>query len=117
MAGPRKVRVFRDRKKSPNWYVEWRDQQGRRRTESCGPARTDADERAQQIRQELRAARIASTKTAFAGCSPTIVTNVVRLHGRIDLGEYQVPVEISIELTNEVLQALRKTLAGVSDDE
>src|SRR6266566_4600413 len=115
MAGPRKVRVFRDRKKSRNWYVEWRDSDGRRRTESCGPTRTDAEQRAQQIRQELRIARIASTKTSFAGSSPAIVTNVVRLHARIDLGEYQVPVEISVELTTEVLQVLRKTLAGVNE--
>lgn len=110
MPGPRKVRVFRDRNKSPNWYVEWRDGQGRRRTESCGPSRTDAEERAQEIRKQLRAARIASTKAAFAASSPTIVTNIVRLHARIDLGEYQVPVEISLELTTDVLNALRRTI-------
>jgi hypothetical protein len=42
VAGPRKVRIFRDLKKSPNWYVEWRDLDGRRHCESCGPQREDA---------------------------------------------------------------------------
>jgi hypothetical protein len=117
MPGPRKVRVFRDRKKSPNWYVEWRDGQGQRRTESCGPDRADAEQRAQQIREELLAARIASNKKLVAGSLPAIVTNLVRMHAVINLGEYQVPVEISFELTKEVRQALRRTISDVNDIE
>jgi hypothetical protein len=111
MPGSRKVRVFLDRKKSPNWYVEWRDEQGRRRAESCGPDRADADQRAQQIRQELRAARLTSTKTPPITASPSIVTNLVRLHARITLGEYEVPAEISIELTPDLLRLIRRHIS------
>ena len=117
MPGPRKVRVFRDRKKSPNWYVEWRDGQGQRRTESCGPKRADAEQRAQEIREELRVARIASSKTPVAGSMPGIVTNLLRMHAVINLGEYQVPVEISFELTKEVRQAFRRTISDVDEVE
>ena len=61
MPGPRKVRVFRDSKKSPNWYVEWRDTSGRRHCESCGPHEKDALERARQIKDELRQSRLAGS--------------------------------------------------------
>ena len=57
MPGPRKVRVFRDLAKSPNWYVEWRDREGKKHCESCGPEETDAQERANEIRQELQRQR------------------------------------------------------------
>ncbi len=123
MPGPRKVRVFQDRKKSPNWYVEWRDTQGRRHAESCGPDRSDAEQRAQQVRQEIRATRLASAKktcTELAESSSKVassmVTNVLRLRARIDWGESEVPVEISVELTPELLQALRGAICPVSDE-
>jgi hypothetical protein len=54
---PRKVRVFRDVKKSPAWYVEWRDAAGVRHCSSCGPRRSDAVAVATRIKIELAAAR------------------------------------------------------------
>jgi hypothetical protein len=119
MRGPRKVRVFRDPKKSPNWYVEWRDPEGRRRTESCGPARKDAEDRAQQLRQELRSARQASLVKRLDHivgvdkipvCS---IVNMLRFRGQIDLGQSEVPIEISLEITDDLIQALRSALPDI----
>jgi hypothetical protein len=114
MPGSRKVRVYQDRKKSPNWYIEWRDSEGRRRTESCGPIRADAEKRAKQVRQQLSAARLAAAKPVASEfdqsstkTAPSLVTNVLRLRARIDCGESEVPVEINVELTPLLLETLR----------
>lgn len=117
MPGSRKVRVFRDRKKSPNWYVEWRDAQGQRRSESCGPDRIDAERRAQQIQQQMREARVDAATRAFTGFSepssktaPGVATNVLRLRARIDWKKCEVPIEISVELSPELLRVLREEI-------
>jgi hypothetical protein len=118
MAVPKKVRIFRDPKKSPNWYVEWRDAEGRRHSESCGPARRDALRRAKQLHQEMQAARLATLRS-FAGSegnsnqtTPTLVSNVLRLPARINLGECEVPVEISVEISPALLNVIEQAISG-----
>jgi hypothetical protein len=125
MPGPRKVRVFRDRKKSPNWYVEWRDAEGSRHCESCGPTRKDAEDRASRLRTQLQATRLAPLNGSLVEESdPTspnsesvstpshgLVAQVIRLNASLQLGREYVPITVTIDLTPELLQALQRTLS------
>src|SRR4051812_19164054 len=97
MAGPRKVRVFRDRRKSPNWYVEWRDVERRRHCESGGPRRKDAEERARQIAAELQEMRTAGalaqpTPPGPSPLAPPQDTPVIRARLVVRCAEADVPV-------------------------
>ena len=129
MPGPRKVRVFKDPAKSPNWYVEWRDLQGKRHCESCGPRRQAAKKRANQLQSELRAARLGSpegpTPLARESTDPvrsgmpneasTTVIQMVRLQTVLCLGQREVPVNLTIELTPELLQAFHELIGKAGD--
>ena len=118
MRGPRKVRIFRDPKKSPNWYVEWRDEGGQRHCESCGPGRKEAEERARQIADRLRELRAGAAPACVVGSTASLdaaalpvphATNgrpVIQVRAVLCSGDVQVPVELVIEVGPELLQAL-----------
>jgi len=123
MPGARKVRVYQDKKKSPNWYVEWRDSEGRRRTESAGPARTDAEARTEQLREQLRAARLGAmnfpasdSEQPSSRTARNVATNLLRLRAKINCGYSEVPFEINVELTPVLIEALRQFLTSVSGE-
>ncbi|HKB38587.1 MAG TPA: hypothetical protein VKD72_19240 [Gemmataceae bacterium] len=122
MAGPRKVRIFRDPKKSPNWYVEWRDLQGHRHCESCGPQRRDAQERADQITEELRvqreeAKRLAQTARQSAAYDETTLSaasscdgTALHLQGLLRLAQLVVPITLRLEVPSVLVTAFRQLL-------
>src|SRR6185437_114065 len=110
MPGPRKVRIFHDVKKSPNWYVEWRDVQGRRHCESCGPKRADAEDRRQQIEDQLRLTR--TLLPIQVGVDPQVPGtqgmpedpgNEFSIPLVLKLGETEVPITIQCKLTQEAI--------------
>ncbi len=116
MRGPRKVRVFRDPKKSPNWYVEWRDTTGRRHCESCGLDEREAQERARQIRAELRRWREAASPMgasmldqppeASSGGPTRSSTPTLRLHTFLRCPQFEIPVDLHIEINSDFIDAL-----------
>jgi hypothetical protein len=126
MRGPRKVRIFRDRKKSPNWYIEWRDLEGKRHCESCGPRRKAAKERANQMQTQLQAARLVGKESATplvptltgivssgeAKQPPAMVAQIVPAQVIFRLGRKEVPVNLTIELTQELIQAVLEAISG-----
>lgn len=113
MARPRKVRIFRDLRKSPNWYVEWRDVAGRRHCESCGPKRRDAQKRANQIAKELRRQREDAKRVVQpARQNPAATTSVcspsaVRLQGLLRCAQVDLPFTVCFEIMPEFLTRLR----------
>jgi hypothetical protein len=121
--GPRKVRIFRDRKKSPNWYVEWRDREGRRHCESCGPRRKDAEERAHHIQEALRARRADASDIGTAvppdegECPdrPTALTSqegiAVQLHGVLRCPQGDIPIDLFVQLKPDILEILKRLIA------
>jgi hypothetical protein len=122
VAVPRKVRIFRDPKKSPNWYVEWRDLEGHRHCESCGPQRRDAEDRAGLITEELRVNREEAKRSAHpagqkgaddadasagaSGCHGS----AVQLQGMLRCGQVEVPITLWLEVTPQFLIAIRQLL-------
>lgn len=96
MPGPRKVRVFRDLAKSPNWYVEWRDLEGKKHCESCGPEEANAQERAKEIRQELqrqrKSQRLQNERCDGIDCTLQIV---------IPLNPTPLPINLNVRMTEE----------------
>jgi hypothetical protein len=117
------VRIFRDPKKSPNWYVEWRDAEGRRHCESCGPQRRDAEQRAGRIKEELRLQREeakrlarmarqdaaggeAAAPAAAGGCDGS----ALQLQGLLRCAQVEVPITIRLEVPPELLTALKQAL-------
>jgi hypothetical protein len=125
MPGPRKVRVFRDNKKSPNWYVEWRDLAGRRHCESCGPDEVDAQERARHIRAELRRNWVVTTSQSphgetkviqgqrslmGAGIESEVPSSTLRVHALLKCPQFDVPVDLHIEVNSELIDALSQLL-------
>jgi hypothetical protein len=121
MHGPRKVRVFRDPKKSPNWYVEWRDMAGRRHCESCGADEREAQERARQIRAEFRRWREAASpiRSSVVGQpsearskGPTkSSTPDLRLHAFLRYPQFEIPVDLHIEINSDFINALGALLS------
>jgi hypothetical protein len=121
MTKPRKVRIFRDRKKSPNWYVEWRDAQGKRHCESCGPLRREAQERAGQIQEGLRRLRAGEVipgpqKQVEASADAASVDNprasVVQLRVFLRCGDAQLPLDIQVQLNPQLLQVIGQMAAS-----
>jgi hypothetical protein len=117
------VRIFRDLKKSPNWYVEWRDAEGRRHCESCGPQRLDAEQRAGQITEELRQQREeakrlermarpdaargeAAIPTATGGCDGS----ALQLQGLLRCAQVELPITIRLEVPPDLLAVLKQVL-------
>lgn len=101
MPGPRKVRIFRNPKKSPNWYVEWRDLEGRRHSESCGENQADAEDRARHIREELRQQRQAAREQRET--TPTAEPDVpssslLPIRAILRCSGVEVPVELIVEM-------------------
>lgn len=116
MRGPRKVRVFKDPKKSPNWYVEWRDETGRRHCESCGPDEADARQRARQVREELDRKRSGSASQQDSGGNGSADSQepsgpVVQLRAILRGGPVEIPLDLSIEFGPEALRAISRMLA------
>src|SRR5690348_15558804 len=114
MHGPRKVRIFRDTNKSPNWYVEWRDRDGRRHCESCGPHRREAKERAGQIAAELENLRTGAPAVVsgeVSGGDTGIVQGpgkdsrypLVHVRAVLRCPSLEVPVDLLIEVNPDVL--------------
>jgi len=120
MARPRKVRVFRDRKKSPSWYVEWRDMQGKRHCESCGPARRDAVKRAAEIAEELRRLRSSTASPTpeqndpQSGQAAGDLASICVLQLRVILRcrDAEVPLDIQIPLNPQLLQVIGQVAAS-----
>ena len=110
--GPRKVRVFRNLSKSASWYVEWRDEAGRRHCESCGADEVEARRRATEIEGELRALRAAAkgpigTATLDVDAPPSDAARAfVKLRAMMKCAALQVPVELIVELTPELRRSL-----------
>jgi hypothetical protein len=121
MPNPRKVRIFRDRKKSPNWYVEWRDAQRRRHCESCGPLRREAEERARQIEGELRRLRAgeafpASQAQDEVSADATSVANprpsIMQLQVFLRCGDAELPLDIQVQLNPQLLHIIGQIAAS-----
>ena len=121
MSKPRKVRIFRDRKKSPNWYVEWRDTQGKRHCESCGPLRREALERAGQIEDGLRRLRAGDAlpvpqnqaeTTADGASGNNTRACVVQLRVLLRCGDAELPLDIQVQLNPELLQLIGQIAAS-----
>ena len=122
MSRPRKVRIFRNRKKSPNWYIEWRDAQGKRHCESCGPLRRDAEERAGQIEEGLRRRRAGDVLPApqklddGASADAASVDNprasVVQLRVFLRCGDAELPLDIQVQLNPQLLQVIGQIAAS-----
>ena len=123
MRGPRKVRVFRDPKKSPNWYVEWRDEEGRRHCESCGPDEVDAKERARQVRAELDRKRggltgdttdgsVVMLNSAEANPSVAATDPVLQLQVIVRGGRFEFPLDLSIEVGPEAIRMIGEMVAA-----
>ncbi len=120
MPRPRKVRIFRDRKKSPNWYVEWRDAQRKRHCESCGPLRREAEKRAGQIEEELRRLRASeplpaqgrdeSPADSVSLDNPRI--SVVQLRIFLRCGNAELPLDVQVQLNPELLQVIGQIAAS-----
>lgn len=122
MPGPRKVRIYQDVKKSPNWYVEWRDLQGRKHCESCGPRREDAEVRGQQIAEQLRLSRNASSipicitphrdtiknQAETGQIASIVVPKTIDIPLLLKVGEIEVPMTINLKVTQEVMRALQR---------
>jgi hypothetical protein len=122
--GPRKVRIFRDRKKSPNWYVEWRDIEGHRHCESCGPRREEAKQRARQIEEALQAQRAAvpdreeackreSAEQAaepLPSCSQENGMAVLQVHALLRFAQVEVPIDLFLQVRPDVLAMLQRLL-------
>jgi hypothetical protein len=121
MPGPRKVRVFRNPKKSPNWYVEWRDTAGRRHCESCGPSEVDAQERAREIRSKLKRKRLsiagerareraeslsASARVSRGEDASAPPSSVIRLHALLKCAPIEVPVDLLVQIDPELIESL-----------
>ncbi len=121
MPGPRKVRVFRNPKKSPNWYIEWRDAAGRRHCESCGPGKGDAQDRARQVRADLQRERLsvcgrppverlesATGNTRVSGTEDPSArpSSVIRVHALLKCAEFELPVDLLVEVNPELLESL-----------
>jgi hypothetical protein len=115
------VRIFRDRKKSPNWYVEWRDVQRKRHCESCGPLRRQAEERARQIEEELRRLRAGNLVPApkkQEEISPNAASvdncrvSVVQLRLFLRCGDAELPLDIQVQLNPELLEVIGKISAS-----
>lgn len=102
MPGHRKVRVFHDPKKSPNWYVELRDAQGRRRSESCGPRKVDADKRAAELERELAVLRTARRRPPASGHEGVPVQAVIKA------ANLEWPVEIVLRVDAPLRQLLER---------
>jgi hypothetical protein len=118
MARPLKVRIFRDEKKSPNWYVEWRDLEGRKHCESCGPERSDADKRADEITAELRQARRKIKTVAelpplgassAAGSQPD--QPLLQLRAVLRCPQLDLPVDLVLHLDTELVKGIRRMLS------
>jgi hypothetical protein len=129
MRGPRKVRIFRDTNKSPNWYVEWRDLQGRRHCESCGPHRRDARERASQIAAELQGVRSGAPVTGSGTVSGVIAGAgvlrsqgensaypLVHVHAVLRCPNVELPVDLLIEVNPDVLKAIGQFAAQLTEE-
>ena len=121
MPRPRKVRIFRDRKKSPNWYVEWRDAQGKRHCESCGRLRHEAEDRAAQIEETLRRLRAGGplpiTQTpeessANAAAVDNLHASVVQLRVFLRCGDADLPLDVQIQLNPQLLQLIGEIAAS-----
>jgi hypothetical protein len=122
VAGPRKVRVFRDPKKSPNWYVEWRDMDGRRHCESCGPHRQDARHRAGQIAEQLRQQRLEAkrlaqrTQQVLADAATTRATesnpggSALELQGLLRCAQFELPITVLLQVPPVLLTALARAI-------
>ena len=114
MPMPRKVRIFRDRKKSPNWYVEWRDAQRKRHCESCGPLRREAEDRARQIEEELRLLRAGNTlpapqkpdESSTEADSDNRHISVMQLRVFVRCGDAELPLDIQVELNPQLLHVI-----------
>jgi hypothetical protein len=114
------VRIFRDRKKSPNWYVEWRDAQGKRHCESCGPLRREADERAGQIEEELRRLRAGNVPPApqkqdeegTDDASDNPPASLVQLRVFLRCGDAELPLDIQVQLNHQLLQVIGQIAAS-----
>jgi hypothetical protein len=129
MPGPRKVRVFKDERRSPNWYVEWRDAQGNRHCESCGPHRHDADERSRQIKAELRRLRQKGreplTQTSLPSASADSTVSSPALLAKTDTPQLAIraivrcvqvefPIELFIEVPPDLLRTIRQLIADAT---
>lgn len=121
MSKPRKVRIFRDRNKSPNWYVEWRDTQGKRHCESCGPLRRDAAERAGQIEQGLRRLRAGDALPVTQNQDETAADGAARDNSRacvvqlrvfLRCGDAELPLDIQVQLNPQLLQVIGQMAAS-----
>lgn len=122
MVGPRKVRIFRDQKKSPNWYVEWRDTEGRRHCESCGPHRRDARERASQITEQLRVQREEAKRltrmardAAYGEANTAALAtgsegSALQVQGLVRCAQVEVPITVRLEVPPALLTALQQIL-------
>ena len=128
MPGPRKVRIFRDKRKSPNWYVEWRDMEGKRHCESCGPRRQDAEQRSGSLEVELRRLRSVDANANREGAEPTPENRgspaavfpgsdtaargpVVQVRASVQVGQSAIPVDLQIEITPELLKMFGQMIA------
>lgn len=116
--GPRKVRVFRNLSKSASWYVEWRDETGRRHCESCGQDEAEARRRALEIDRDLHALR-AVAKGPFGSETPVIGASrpsghgsLVSLNAVMKCAALRVPVELVIEITPELRRSLTDDSVG-----
>jgi hypothetical protein len=109
MAGPRKVRIFRDPKKSPNWYVEWRDLEGRRHSESCGPRKVSARERAREILQKLRRLRHEEHEEKLPGSERQSLP-MVEVRAILKSPPFEAPVQMLVELGPEFICSIRELL-------
>jgi hypothetical protein len=125
MPGPRKVRIFKDPKKSPNWYVEWRDFSGRRHCESCGPRQDDAIKRSRQINDELRHSRLADARGAVQldpkpPRSEAPITrsenrgeslpSILRVRAILKSPQFELPVDLHVELNPDLIDAVSQLL-------
>lgn len=106
------MRIFRDRKKSPNWYVEWRDEQGKRHCESCGPLRREAQERARQIENELRLQRAGVTLPASQHEISAEAASVVQLRVFLRCGDAELPLDVQVQMNSQLLQIIGQIAAS-----
>jgi hypothetical protein len=122
MRGARKVRVFQNLKKSPNWYVEWRDVSGKRRCQSCGPNEREAQERARKIGAELRRLRDVECLNGVQADGGEHPRNLVhpsratpttlRLNAFLKCHECAIPVQFNIQVNSDLVTCLNQLLSS-----